>query len=180
MSNKILVAYALKDKQAVTTYIITPLTQEGLEVWDYTEDILLGDSMIQSISTAMGEADYGILIVSPHLLGEHWSREMFRALLSLDSLSNKRLLPVWYQLDYEVIARDFPLLKDRKPALASDGWQEVFRHIMKVVAQRTPTPEIVDSLPAKPEAPTRSGDRYQAGRDIKIIKSDNIEGGIQM
>lgn len=188
MKQKVLIAYALNDRQPVSDYIIKPLQEEGITVWDYNRDIKLGDSMILSIRKALVEADYGLVVLSPNLIEEKWSVEIFKSLFSLDAASHKKLLPVWYGIDYQSVLEQYPHMLDRKAVLARHGWKEVIRQLMAAIFEKEPSEKVLASLPDKEILEERAwgnfmNAQFHAEGDLKIINAEKIDtqgGNINM
>ena len=166
------IAYAAKDRTIVKKYLIEPLKKEGTTIWDYEQDIKLGDSMINSISQALTKARYGIVFISPNLMGDKWSGEMYKSLLNLDQPNRKVFLPIWYKFDYTAILREFPILADRKPALVSQGWDDVHQKLIQLISSREARPEILAELSRIKESDDDSvAPNIQMNQNAKSIKN---------
>lgn len=117
---KVFICHATEDKQRIATNLATALCRKGLEVWYDDFSLKIGDSLIDSINKGIAECDYGIVIISPNFLNKRWSNDEMKALQIKQRISGKNIiLPIWFEIGAETIAKNYPLLSDTV-ALSTD------------------------------------------------------------
>lgn len=103
MTKHIFVSYTRSD-EVIAQQIIAALDLAGLEAWIDTREIRPGDSFLEKMNQALGEASYVLLLISKNSLESQWVRREW-----LSTLSDQATLLIPVLLDYSELP---PLLRD--------------------------------------------------------------------
>jgi len=100
------------------------LQQRGKRVW-FDKNMAVGDSVRRSIDNGLANSRFGVPIISQAYLKKEWTKKELDALFSKENRGQKVILPVWYDIDEELIRRHSPMLADRKAILSNKGLEKV-------------------------------------------------------
>jgi hypothetical protein len=133
----IFISHAWEDKEQVARPLAQALINEGLKVWYDEMTLKLGDSLRRSIDRGLAESRYGIIILSPAFFNKQWTQYELDGLVTRDFAPDKVILPIWYQVGREEVARYSPSLAGRVAANWADGPEQVVAQVMAVVRPDT-------------------------------------------
>lgn len=113
----VFISHASEDKDNIARELASILIQLGLNVWydEYTLEI--GDSIRRRIDDGLKKSKYGVLILSKHFFKKHWTQKELDGLMAL----NKKILPVWHNIDHKDVANFSPMLADLIAISSSEG-----------------------------------------------------------
>jgi hypothetical protein len=91
---KVFIAYSRKDREFAEK-LEKNLSQEGVDVWLDKKKLLVGDSIIEKIETAINKSDYIIAVLSNVSVRSNWvKKELYWAIMKEQELDAKLVLPV--------------------------------------------------------------------------------------
>lgn len=133
MSNEwdLFISHASEDKDFVKP-LEEKLTNAGFKVW-YDEHILtLGDSLVQKINEGLAKSKFGIVILSPNFFAKNWPQLELDGLFSFETAGEKKILPIWHNIEAESIRRFSPLLAGKLAVKSNLGLDAVINEIGRV------------------------------------------------
>ena len=129
----VFISYASEDKAAVARPIAQALAEHGITVWFDEATLCLGDSLRRSIDQGLASSRYGVVIISHNFLAKDWPQRELDGLVARELKGRRVILPVWYEIEAEELAKYSPLLADRVGAKFTDGLESVVRRIVEAV-----------------------------------------------
>ena len=96
---KVFISYSSKDGQFVNQLVSDLKNCNNLEIWEYSNEISVGDSIPDKIGQALSTADKYVIVLSPNSVSSQWvDRELNTAINTEISKSKKGfVVPVLYQ-----------------------------------------------------------------------------------
>jgi hypothetical protein len=110
-------SHAGEDKDGVATPLAEELERLGHSVWFDRSELVVGDSLTDSINGGLAGSRFGLVVLSPSFFAKPWPRRELDALFALMIEGETRILPVWHGIDEAFLAENAPLLL---PLLAAD------------------------------------------------------------
>lgn len=130
----IFISHASEDKNAIARPLYNALVERGISVWFDEAVIKLGDSLRRKIDEGLSKCRYGVVILSPHFLSKEWPQRELDGLVARETaLGEKRILPIWHELDRDTLLRYSPPLADRMAGLSEDGVSVLVEKILQVL-----------------------------------------------
>jgi hypothetical protein len=129
----VFISYAFEDKNDFAQPLANCLRDRGLRVWFDEFALSVGDRLHQSINYGLARSRYGVVIISPNFLKKEWPLKELTALLSMEDSYNKIILPIWHNLDFEYLKRNYPILCDRLAVKSNIGVNYVADEIIKAM-----------------------------------------------
>ena len=121
MSNlKLFISHASEDKQDIAKPLCDGLKNNGFQVWYDNDDIHIGNSIKQSIVYGLAKYDVFIMIISPNYFKKNWTNFEFGCISNLGVSTNKKIIPIFYNVNREEIIKTYSFLGDIK-SIAYDG-----------------------------------------------------------
>jgi len=133
----VFISHASEDKAKLVRRLAELLHEEQLSVWYDEHSLLPGDSLRKSIDMGLSRSRFGIVILSPAFFGKKWPEWELNGLVQLQNSSdNRRIIPIWHNIDYEDVVRYSPSLADIVAIKSELGLRFVAEQIIKVVCPR--------------------------------------------
>jgi len=133
----VFISHASEDKAKLVRRLAELLHEEQLSVWYDEHSLLPGDSLRKSIDMGLSRSRFGIVILSPAFFGKKWPEWELNGLVQLQNSSdNRRIIPIWHNIDYEDVVRYSPSLADIVAIKSELGLRFVVEQIIKVVRPR--------------------------------------------
>jgi hypothetical protein len=129
MNWDVFISHASEDKAEVARPLGQRLTTSGLSVWLDETALRLGDSLREKIDQGLAGSGFGILIVSESFFAKKWPRQELDGLVALETAAEKRILPVWHNVDQQRVAAFSPILASRLAISTSVGLDAVANKI---------------------------------------------------
>lgn len=130
----IFISHASEDKDAIARPLYNALVENSISVWFDEAAIKLGDSLRRKIDEGLSKCRYGVVILSPHFLSKEWPQRELDGLVARETaLGEKRILPIWHELDRATLLRYSPPLADRMAGLSEDGVPALVKKILQVL-----------------------------------------------
>lgn len=132
-------SHASEDKEAIARPLYSALVAADVSVW-FDEAVLeLGDSLRRKIDEGLARCRYGVVILSPRFLAKQWPQRELDGLVAKETASGeKALLPIWHELDRDILLRYSPPLADRLAGRSEEGVSALVEKILRVL-RKEPT-----------------------------------------
>lgn len=111
------------------------MIKKGLCVWYDEFSLKLGDKLRESIEKGLINSRYGAVILSKNFFAKKWPQEELNGLFSLEE-REKKILPIWHQVNREEVKQYSPILSGRVAADTSKGISYVVEKIFEVVREK--------------------------------------------
>ena len=128
------VCYASEDQEAVARPLATFLRDLGLGVWYDEMELRVGDRLRRKIDDGLARCRFGVVILSESFLGKHYPESELDGLAQREQDGRDLILPVWHDVDLEVVRRHSPRLADRVALKWQDGIATVVAGLLEVIA----------------------------------------------
>ncbi|MBI2806636.1 MAG: toll/interleukin-1 receptor domain-containing protein [Planctomycetes bacterium] len=161
----IFISHASEDKDAVARPLADTLIQHGLNVWYDEYTLTLGDSLRRSIDKGLAGSRYGLVILSPHFFEKEWTQKELDGLVAREDGSEKRILPVWHNVNRKDVVSFSPPLADKLGVSTTKGLDHVVREIIRVLKPATLTKPATEATKGK-----RPGPKKKAGLSSSVAK----------
>jgi hypothetical protein len=133
----VFVAHASEDKAAVARPLVERLKALGHRVWFDEDELVVGDSLSESIDSGLSRSRFGVVILSEAFFAKRWPKRELDGLVAKEMLGGERMiLPVWHELDQSDIARFSPTLADVLATSTREGLDVVAQRISQAINKR--------------------------------------------
>lgn len=127
-------SHAWEDKETIARPLYDALTAAGVSVWFDEAELKIGDSLRRKIDDGLARCKFGIVIISPSFLNKEWPQRELDGLVALEVESGKtKILPIWHQIDKDLLLRRPPVLADRVAGKSSEGVAKLAKKILSVI-----------------------------------------------
>jgi hypothetical protein len=130
------ISHASEDKVLVLS-LAERLRAAGLRIWIDDQELRLGDSLSEKVDEGLAASRFGIVVFSPSFLAKRWPRQELNGLLAREESGLKVILPVWHEIDKELLATYSPILADRLASSTESGLGPVAEDIVRVIVDPT-------------------------------------------
>ena len=141
----VFISHASEDKDDFVRPLAEGLEQRGLRVWFDESTLKVGDSLRRSIDRGLTHSRFGIVVISKHFLNKEWPQRELDGLASREHDGVKVILPIWHNIDAEVVREASPMLADRVAISSSENLDRVIEDLMQVIG--APTTESRSAAP---------------------------------
>jgi hypothetical protein len=122
----VFISYAHEDKETIARPLAHLLDSRfNLKVWFDEFELKIGDSVSEAINRGLRESRYGVVIISRAFMQKKWPQNELNALFALESNTQRRILPVWHDVQQEEVGAFNAVLLDRLAVEARTGVDEV-------------------------------------------------------
>jgi len=111
------------------------LKNQGLTVWFDEMTLTVGDSLRRNIDRGLAQSKYGIVIISPNFLTKQWPQRELDGLTAREDEGRKIILPVWHNVDAQIIQRYSPTLADRLATNSAKGLDAVVAELLAAIRE---------------------------------------------
>jgi hypothetical protein len=129
----VFISYASEDGDTIARPLAAGLQRYGLRVWFDECELHVGDHLAESINRGLANSSYGVVVLSPNFLSKKWPQRELAALMSLEEVERKRILPVWHQLGAKELKESLPMLVDIVAVQSSMGIAAVVRELLRAI-----------------------------------------------
>lgn len=134
------ISHASEDQARFVRPLANALIQAGYRVW-YSEWALhLGDPLRSTIERGLVLSRYGVVVVSDAFLAKQWPQRELDALFTLEGDGDRRILPIWHNIDESGIRMHSPILADRVAAQSHESLETIVARIAKPSIEHQPRP----------------------------------------
>lgn len=162
----VFISYASEDREEVAGPLAEALKGLGMRVWFDRFELKIGDSLRERIDDGLSRSRFGVLILSPAFFSKHWPKRELNGLAQREVAGQKVILPVWHEVDDQVVRTFSPPLADRVALLASTGAYQLAFQIAEVVR-----PELAEEARAR-AAKVLTLARIRSGKELCRIVAD--------
>ena len=128
----VFISHAGEDKDSTARPLAKGLRELGYRVWFDEFELRMGMSLRRSIDKGLAGSRFGVVILSPVFFGKEWPERELDGLAARETADGTHLiLPIWHEVDRQIVTTYSPTLADRVAAKTADGLDVV---IAKVVA----------------------------------------------
>jgi len=107
------ISHAVEDKLSVANELCAKLEQKGLKIWYSGYELRPGDSITERIEEGLKASRYGVVIFTPTYVSKVWALREFFALLELEKLGRKKILPILHGIKATDLAARGLEIEDR-------------------------------------------------------------------
>lgn len=107
------VSHASEDKNEFVRPLVQELNSLGLKVWYDEFSLEIGDSLRRTIDHGLGNAKYGIVVLSPAFFAKQWPQYELDALVNRSMSGEKVILPVWHGVQHQEVSQYSHSLADK-------------------------------------------------------------------
>lgn len=132
-SYDVFISHASEDKDGFVRPLADALVKAELRVWYDDFTLTLGDSLRASIDKGLAASRFGVVILSHRFFAKEWPQRELNGLFALMQPGEKKLLPIWYDITREELAKYSPIVADLLAARSNDGIESVVKKILEVV-----------------------------------------------
>lgn len=126
------ICHASEDKEDAARPLATALIKQGFRVWFDELSLTLGDSLSGSIDRGISNSRYGIVILSQNFFAKQWPRRELDSLASLEITNKeKKILPLWHDIDQATISKFSPLLADKIGIPTTSGLDAIVKAVIQ-------------------------------------------------
>ena len=129
----VFISYASEDREDVAAPLSNILKAFGLSVWIDQTELKVGDSLRRKIDEGLSCSRYGIVVLSPSFLQKHYTNVELNGMAQMEVDGKKVILPVWHNVDAEIIRQYSPSLADRVALKYQDGIPYVAAKLLEVI-----------------------------------------------
>lgn len=130
----VFISHASEDKEIFVTPLADALRTSGLRVWYDSFSLRVGDSLREAIDIGLRDSRFGVVVISPAFLRKRWPKRELNALLAREAHASSLLLPVWHDVDLEMIMRHSPILADRVATSSKRGLACVVADLLATIS----------------------------------------------
>jgi hypothetical protein len=132
----VFISYAGEDKAGVARPLAAELRQLGLSVWLDEDELVVGDSLSESIEWGLAHSERGIVVLSRSFFAKPWPRRELRGLVAREMSEDRHLiLPVWHGIDHRYLAEVSPTLADLLAADTAAGIPAVAQRLVEALGR---------------------------------------------
>lgn len=111
----VFVSHASEDKESFVNDFVNELQNLNIKIWYDTNQIQWGDSLRKEIDEGLKKSRYSVVILSKNYIREdkYWTKAELDGLFQLDSVYEKRILPIWHDITKKQLMDFSPLIAGR-------------------------------------------------------------------
>jgi recombination protein RecA len=132
------ISHAGEDKTSIARPLATLLGKKGLKVWYDEFALTLGDSLRRSIDQGLRGSKYGLIILSPSFFQKEWPQKELDGLTAREIDGAKVILPIWHDIDRQMVLKYSPVLADRLAVSTKDGLEAVALAVLHALKAANP------------------------------------------
>lgn len=114
------ISHASEDKDTLVRPLAEALRAFGVSVWYDEFTLAIGDSLSRSIDRGLTDSEFGLVVLSPDFLKKGWPEYELRGLIAKEIGGRKVILPMWHNLDRNMVLAYSPPLADKVAIRTSD------------------------------------------------------------
>jgi TIR domain len=131
------ISHAGEDKETVARPLAQRLEGLGHTVWLDEQELVVGDSLSESIDRGLAASRFGVVVLSKSFFGKSWPQRELAGLVARETIHGERvILPIWHGIDAADVAKFSPPLAERYAASTRDGLDSVAQKISDTIRKR--------------------------------------------
>jgi TIR domain len=177
---ELFISHASEDKDTFVRPLADALIQHpGFKVFYDEYSLVMGNSLLESISKGLHKCDFGIVVFSPDFLRKKWPQVELDGLFARETIERKIILPVWHNVGRDEILAQYPSFADRIASKSIHGVERVVSDILRAiqVSQRTkeintPIMNKLESLADKAAVRARSDELRNSRQGVALAAEE--------
>jgi hypothetical protein len=150
---EVFISHASEDKDSfVRPFAGALILHPGVNVFYDEYSLMVGNSLLQSVSKGLRECHYGIVVFSPNSIAKKWPQDELAGLLARETTERKIILPVWHNLGLEEMLEYYPIFADRIAAKSIHGVDRIVSDILRSIQASQRTKEVIVPIMGKLES----------------------------
>lgn len=130
----VFISHASENKDTFVRQLANRLSERNVSVWYDEFSLRVGDSLRDSIDVGLTQSRYGIVVLSKDFFRKSWTNWELDGLVQLENSSrNRRILPIWLDVDHSDIVKISPSLANKVAIKSSLGLDYVIRKLLEVI-----------------------------------------------
>jgi hypothetical protein len=125
----VFISHASEDKQEFARPLAEALTKSGLSVWYDETALKVGDSLRKAIDSGLACSRFGVVVLSHNFFSKPWPQQELDGLVSRQVEGVKVILPVWYKITRDEVAKYSPMLAGLVAANSSAGLDQIVQQL---------------------------------------------------
>ena len=113
LAHDFFICHASEDKDSIVRDLAVALKSRGKKVWYDEFSLRVGDSLRASVDNGLANSRFGVVILSKHFFEKDWPQMELNGLFGLETVGEKRILPIWHEISKDEVARHSPILADK-------------------------------------------------------------------
>lgn len=131
-SYDVFISHAWEDNE-FTDKLRDVLREKGLRVWYDKSEVVVGDKIVVAIENGLKTAKYVIVVLSPSYFNKKWTKEELFAALNLETVAQKKILPIWHGVTIEQMKEFSPILSSRLGLRSDMGIEKLVLELLLVI-----------------------------------------------
>lgn len=137
----VFISHASEDKDSIARPLADKLTKFGVRVWFDEFELKIGDSLSRSIDLGLSNSKFGIVILSESFFSKDWTEYEYRGLVAKSIGKDKTILPVWHNLNRELVLKFSPTLADIMAENTNKSTDQLAVNLLNIIS-----PELYDAV----------------------------------
>ncbi|HUP61748.1 MAG TPA: toll/interleukin-1 receptor domain-containing protein [Thermoanaerobaculia bacterium] len=129
----VFISHASEDRGAVARPLADILAATGIRVWLDETELRVGDSLREKIDDGLSRSQFGVVILSPSFFGKQWPKAELDGLIAREKVNTKVILPIWHDLNVDLVRSYSPILAGRLAVSTAEGLQHVAKKISQAI-----------------------------------------------
>ncbi|WP_429201230.1 toll/interleukin-1 receptor domain-containing protein [Aeromonas veronii] len=138
------ISYA-SDDENYASELAKHLKYLGINIWFAPLSLKIGDKLLDSINAGLIASEYGLLLLSPKYIEKNWTRYELDILHRQHIEGDKKLFPLWHNVDKDKIDKWNPGLSGIIAMKSSDSLGSISRQIADIIYQGCPVRGVTPS-----------------------------------
>jgi|GEM_PF-2475405 len=135
MDFDVFVSHASEDKDYVEP-LVQALQASGFSVWYDRLVLVWGDDLRSKIDNGLKRSRFVIVVLSKAFLGlKKWTEYELSSAFALESVNEKRILPLWHGITKDDLLEYSPFLANRLARLSSHSHDEIIADLKNLLSQ---------------------------------------------
>ena len=133
------ISHATEDKEDFVRDLATYMLINGATTFYDEYSINLGDSLFESINNGIRDSKNCILVISRYFLQKKWTMAELKAIINKHIDGELVLIPVYHNISYTDVKREYPLLADILGVISEVGYEKVAEKIFQATGHKPTT-----------------------------------------
>ena len=129
----VFICHASEDKEDVARPLAEGLISRGYSVWYDEFTLVVGDSLLGSISRGLAQSRFGVVVISPNFFAKKWPQNELAGLVAREVQGTKVILPVWHKITAKEVLKHSPILADRFSISWDKGLDQVLENLEEAI-----------------------------------------------
>lgn len=144
----VFILHAYQSNSTFTNQLALELKRNGLMIWYSGFELKMSNSIAQNVSTALAEAHYGIIVISPPYLRKQWAMRELKTIFGKEK-NRPRLLPVLHRVSASSLQRQVPQLNERYTFSSDHDLQRIVNRVLRMTKNKRAAQKSLSVNPRK-------------------------------